>query len=373
MSVTQGNKAARFRELHASSGTFIIPNPWDAGSARVLAGLGFEALATSSGASAGALGRRDGRVSREEALAHAKAIVEATDLPVSADLEKGFGDSPEVVAETVRLAAGVGLVGGSIEDATGDAERPLYDLGQATERVAAAVEAARRLPFPFMLTARVGELPPRQPEPGRHDPAPPGLRAAGADVLFAPFLPDLAAVREVCARGVETGELHGRHQGEVVHRGGARGGGSEARQPRQLALPDGHDGARDGSAGGEGSRHLRLPRWVPADGGPDRPHGRLTSACRREAAPWPLRRRAARRLRRRWRLELSRLPRPWGAVAGSQPRARVRPAHPTATAVSAVTLNHGGHIARASGLSALGGTTQIGGTPSFAARDAPAV
>ena len=118
MSVTQGNKAARFRELHAGPAAFIIPNPWDAGSARVLAGLGFEALATSSGASAGTLGRRDGRVSREEALAHAKAIVEATDLPVSADLEKGFGDSPEVVAETVRLAAGVGLVGCSIEDAT---------------------------------------------------------------------------------------------------------------------------------------------------------------------------------------------------------------------------------------------------------------
>ena len=111
MSVTQGNKAVRFRELHASPGAFIIPNPWDAGSARVLAGLGFVSLATSSGASAGTLGRRDGRVSREEALAHAKAIVEATDLPVSADLEKGFGDSPEVVAETVRLAAGVGLVG----------------------------------------------------------------------------------------------------------------------------------------------------------------------------------------------------------------------------------------------------------------------
>jgi 2-methylisocitrate lyase-like PEP mutase family enzyme len=198
MSVTQGNKAARFRELHASPGTFIIPNPWDAGSARVLAGLGFEALATSSGASAGVLGRRDGRVSREEALAHAKAIVDATDLPVSADLEKGFGDSPDVVAETVRLAAGVGLVGCSIEDATGDPERPLYDLGQATERVTAAVEAARRLSFPFVLTARSenflrGNL--SLDDTIRRLQA---FERAGADVLFAPLLPDLAAVREVC-------------------------------------------------------------------------------------------------------------------------------------------------------------------------------
>ena len=126
----------------------MIPNPWDAGSARILAGLGFPALATSSGASAGILGRRDGKVTRDEALAHARAIVEATDLPVSADLEKGFGDAPSAAAETIRLAAEAGLVGGSIEDATGDPARPLYDLGHATERVAAAVEAARTLPFP---------------------------------------------------------------------------------------------------------------------------------------------------------------------------------------------------------------------------------
>src|SRR5262249_23159088 len=133
---------------------FVIPNPWDAGSARVLAGLGFSALATSSGAQAGVLGRRDGKVTRDEALAHVRAIVEATDLPVSADLEKGFGDAPAVVAETVRLAAGVGLVGCSIEDATGDKATPLYELAAATDRVAAAVQAARALPFPFTLTAR---------------------------------------------------------------------------------------------------------------------------------------------------------------------------------------------------------------------------
>ena len=141
------HKAARFRTLHQGPRAFVIANPWDAGSARVLAALGFPALATSSGAKAGVLGKRDGRVTREESLANARMIVEATDLPVSADLEKCFGDAPSVVAETIRLAAGVGLVGGSVEDATGDKDRPLYDIGQATERVAAATEAARAAVF----------------------------------------------------------------------------------------------------------------------------------------------------------------------------------------------------------------------------------
>src|SRR5450755_3014078 len=129
-------KAALFRAMHAAPRAFVIANPWDAGSARILAGLGFKALATSSGASAGVLGRRDGQVSRDEALAQARAIVEATDLPVSGDLEKGFGDAPEAAAETIRRAAEVGLVGGSIEDATGDSAKPLYDIDHATERVA---------------------------------------------------------------------------------------------------------------------------------------------------------------------------------------------------------------------------------------------
>jgi 2-methylisocitrate lyase-like PEP mutase family enzyme len=195
---SQADKAARFRALHAGPGAFLIANAWDAGTARILAALGFPALASSSGAQAGTLGRVDGRVGRDEALAHCRAIVEATELPVSADLEKGFGDEPAVVAETIRRAAAVGLVGGSIEDATGERDRPLYDAGQATERVAAAVEAARALPFPFTLTARaegflrgVRDL----------DDVIRRLQAferAGADVLMAPGLPDLAAVRTVC-------------------------------------------------------------------------------------------------------------------------------------------------------------------------------
>ncbi len=135
---SQADRAARFRALHEGTGAFVIANAWDGGSARILAGLGFSALATSSGAQAGTLGRVDGRVARDEALAHCRAIVVATDLPVSADLEKGFGDAPEVVAETIRLAAEVGLVGCSIEDASGNPDAPIFDLGHATERIALA-------------------------------------------------------------------------------------------------------------------------------------------------------------------------------------------------------------------------------------------
>ena len=199
MAVSQSDKATRFRALHHGPGAFLIPNPWDAGSARILAGLGFEALATSSGASAGILGRRDGRVTREEALAHARAIVGATDLPVSADLEKGFGDAPAVAAETIRLAAKVGLVGGSIEDATGDKDKPLYDLSLAAERVAAAVQAARALPFPFTLTARAENYLRGNSNLDDTIKRLQAFEKAGADVLFAPGLPDLEAVRTVCA------------------------------------------------------------------------------------------------------------------------------------------------------------------------------
>lgn len=197
--VTQHEKARRFQALHRGPRAFIIPNPWDGGSARLLAGLGFQALATSSGAAAGVLGRRDGRITREEALAQVRVIVAATDLPVSADLEKGFGDSPEAVAETVKLAAQAGLVGCSIEDATGRKDAPLYDFPQALRRIEAAAKAARSVGFPFMLTARSENF--LRGNPDLEDTIR-RLRAfadAGADVLMAPGLPDLESVRKVCA------------------------------------------------------------------------------------------------------------------------------------------------------------------------------
>ncbi len=198
MSLKQNERAVRFLTLHERPGAFVIPNPWDIGSARILAGLGFQALATSSAASACTLGKKDGELTRDEALAHARSIVGATDLPVSADLEKGFGDAPEDVAKTVRLAADVGLVGCTIEDATGDPQRPLFDFGLAVERIAAAAEAARTLPFPFLVTARAHNF--LYSNPDIHDTIR-RLQAfdkAGANVLFAPGLPDLETVRTVC-------------------------------------------------------------------------------------------------------------------------------------------------------------------------------
>jgi 2-methylisocitrate lyase-like PEP mutase family enzyme len=198
MGVTQNEKAMRFHALHNGPDAFVIPNPWDVGSAQILAGLGFKALATSSAASACALGRKDHELTRDEALAHARMIVEATDLPVSADLEKGFGDSPEVVGETIQRAADVGLVGCTIEDATGNQDRPLYDLPLAVERIAAAAEAARALPFPFVLTARAHNLLYAAPSLNDTISRLQAFEKAGADVLFAPGLPDLAAVRAVC-------------------------------------------------------------------------------------------------------------------------------------------------------------------------------
>ena len=199
MSDIRNEKAARFRALHDGPGAFILPNPWDVGSARILAGLGFPALATSSAASASALGKRDGGLTREESLAHARAIVAATDLPVSADLERGFGDAPAVVAETIRLAADAGLVGCTIEDTTGDPDRPLYDSGLAVERIAAAAEAAHALRFPFIVTARTHNLLYAGSSLDETIRRLQAFEQAGADVLFAPGLPDLEAVRTVCA------------------------------------------------------------------------------------------------------------------------------------------------------------------------------
>ena len=199
MTSSQLEKANRFRASHQEPGFFVIANAWDAGSARILSGLGFQALATSSGASAGVLGRRDGMVTRQEALDQACAIVAATDLPVSADLEKGFDDTPEGAAETIRLAAGVGLVGGSIEDFSGNPQQPLFDLNHAKERVAAAVEAARKLSFPFTLTARAENFLRGNPNLDDTIERLKAFEAVGADVLMAPGLPDLAAVRTVCS------------------------------------------------------------------------------------------------------------------------------------------------------------------------------
>jgi 2-methylisocitrate lyase-like PEP mutase family enzyme len=175
-----------------------MPNPWDAGSAKALAALGFQALATSSGASAGVLGRRDGQLSRDEALAHARMIVQATDLPVSADLEKGFGDDPATVAQTLLLAADTGLAGASIEDASGDPSRPIFDFALAVERIAAAAEAVRGMARPFVLTARTENFLHGRADLDDTIRRLQAFQKAGAEVLFAPGLPDLAAVRTVC-------------------------------------------------------------------------------------------------------------------------------------------------------------------------------
>jgi 2-methylisocitrate lyase-like PEP mutase family enzyme len=211
MNVTQIEKARKFRALHklpatpgaaieaAGPGAFIIPNPWDAGSARILAGIGFEALATTSSGFAFSLGKRDGMVTRDEMLAHCRAIAEAVDVPVAADLENCFGDDPKTVAETIRLAGETGIAGASVEDASGDERRPIYDFTLAVERVAAAVEAARALPFPFTLTARAENFLNARADLDDTIRRLQAFAAAGAEVLFAPGLPSLEAIKTVCA------------------------------------------------------------------------------------------------------------------------------------------------------------------------------
>ena len=193
---TQKEKAILFRALHDGPGAFIIPNPWDIGSAQILEGLGFKALATSSAASACTIGKKDGELTRDEALAHARAIVSGTNLPVSADLENGFGDAPKIVAETVRLAADAGLVGCTIEDSTGDPQKPLFDFGLAVERIAAGAEAARASGFPFMLTARAHNFLYANASLDETIKRLQAFEKAGADVLFAPGLPDINSSRE---------------------------------------------------------------------------------------------------------------------------------------------------------------------------------
>ncbi len=198
MAKRQSEKAETFRALHRRPGAFVIPNPWDIGSARWLASLGFEALATTSAGFAFSMGRPDGGMTRDEHLAHARAIIGAIDLPVAADLENCYGDDPKIVAETIRLAGEAGLVGGSVEDASGDAARPIYDFSLALERVEAAVEAARALPFPFMLAARAENFLHGRPDLDDTLKRLQAFDKAGADVLYAPGLPNLEAVRTVC-------------------------------------------------------------------------------------------------------------------------------------------------------------------------------
>jgi 2-methylisocitrate lyase-like PEP mutase family enzyme len=194
---TQAEKGQAFRALHQRDEAFIIPNPWDAGTAHLLTTLGFEALATTSAGFAFSTGHRDNCVSRESVIAHVAALVTATDLPVSADLENGFGDAPERVAETIRLAAAAGVVGGSIEDATMRTDAPIYDLSTAVDRIAAAVVAARALSFPFTLTARAENYLHGRPDLKDTIKRLQAYQQAGADVLFAPGLTrkeDIAAV-----------------------------------------------------------------------------------------------------------------------------------------------------------------------------------
>ena len=193
----QAEKAVAFRALHERKNAFIIPNPWDIGTARLLAYLGFEALATTSAGCAFALGQRDNTVGREKSIAHSTEIVSATDLPVSADLENGFGDDPETVAETILMAAAAGLAGCSIEDATGQAANPIYEFDFAVARIQAAVDAARSLNFPFTLTARAENFLWGRPDLGDTIRRLQAYQEAGADVLYAPGLltkDDIAAV-----------------------------------------------------------------------------------------------------------------------------------------------------------------------------------
>ncbi|GAB4045250.1 isocitrate lyase/PEP mutase family protein [Spirosoma litoris] len=192
-------RAELFQKLHQRTGIFVVPNPWDAGSARVLESLGFEALATTSAGLAYGLGKPDGHASitREETLQNAQSIVRATRLPVAADLENGYGDSPSSCAETILLAAGVGLSGGSIEDATGRPSDPIYPFELAVERVKAAVEAARSLPYPFTLTARAENLIYGRPDLSDTIRRLEAFADAGADVLFAPGLKSKEEIQAV--------------------------------------------------------------------------------------------------------------------------------------------------------------------------------
>lgn len=193
------DKGAAFRALHDSSNPLVMPNPWDAGSAVLLSALGFQALATTSAGMAFTLGRTDGEVNWAERMVHCQQIVGVTNLPVSADLEYGIGHTPEEAAETVRAAAAAGLAGCSLEDFSGNPDQPIYDLGLAIERIQAASEAARELPHDFVLTARSENYFHGRPDFDDTITRLLAFEAAGADVLFAPGLPDLDAIHLLCS------------------------------------------------------------------------------------------------------------------------------------------------------------------------------
>lgn len=198
---TQAEKAIQFQALHQQPEPFVVANPWDAGTARILTALGFRALSTTSAGLAFTLGKQDGTasVTRDEALANARSIVEATSLPVAADLENGYGHSPEAAAETIRVAAQTGLVGGSIEDATSDPNRPIYDFNLAVERIAAAAAAAHSLPFPFMFVARAENYLHGRPDLDDTIRRLQAFEAAGAEVLYAPGVIREEDIRTLCA------------------------------------------------------------------------------------------------------------------------------------------------------------------------------
>jgi 2-methylisocitrate lyase-like PEP mutase family enzyme len=194
---TQADRAQRFLALHRAGEPLLMPNPWDLGSARLLASLGFEALATTSSGFAATLGRNDGAVSRDEAIVHAAVIVAATDLPVSADLENGFADAPAGVAETMRMSIEVGLAGASVEDFTGRADDPIYDIGLAAERITAAAEAAHGGPGRLVLTARAENYLHGRPDLADTIARLQAFQEAGADVLYAPGLRTLEDISQV--------------------------------------------------------------------------------------------------------------------------------------------------------------------------------
>lgn len=245
MSIPQNTKADSFAALH-ERGFFLIPNPWDVGSARLLEAMGFEALATTSSGFAQSLGRQDGKVTLEEKLRHCEQLARATSIPVSADLENGFGDDAETVASCILRMAETGVVGGSIEDFTGDPTRPIYDVELAVDRVAAAVEAARSLPFPFTVTARAEQQLRAEDNLDETIKRLQAYAAAGADVLYAPALKTLDEVREVHSavdRPLNVlGTMLAEHSAEAIGNAGATRisvGGSLARLMAQSLIDTG--------------------------------------------------------------------------------------------------------------------------------------